>query len=137
MNNMKFFQVFWHFLKWKNNFFQSCSKLPKNHFRTIKTKFGKFQIFLIEPFHNAKGKTLSKQSQFSIFTIYNMPFNSPNPWKLWYKNAKYYILKSKKHYRSLFQVEGVKKFTYICPYFLSPYLGGGRGIKLIWLSRTH
>ena len=61
--------VFWHFQGWKNNFFQSCSKLPKNDFRTIKilfffqifcnykdgwvgeTKSGKFQIFF-EPFPN-------------------------------------------------------------------------------------
>ena len=61
--------MFWHFLGWKNKFFQNCSKLPKNHFRTIKilfffqifcnykdgwvgeTKSGKFQIFF-EPFPN-------------------------------------------------------------------------------------
>ena len=30
---------FWHFLRWKNKFFQNCSKLPKNHFRTIKILF--------------------------------------------------------------------------------------------------
>ena len=29
-------KVFWHFLGWKNKFFQNCSKLPKNYFRTIK-----------------------------------------------------------------------------------------------------
>ena len=31
--------MFWHFLGWKNKFFQNCSKLPKNHFRTIKILF--------------------------------------------------------------------------------------------------
>ena len=31
--------VFWHFLGWKNNFFQNCLKLPKNHFRTLKILF--------------------------------------------------------------------------------------------------
>ena len=32
-------QNFWHFLGWKNKFFQNCSKLPKNYFRTIKILF--------------------------------------------------------------------------------------------------
>ena len=35
---------FWHFLRWKNKFFQNSSKLPKNHFITIKILFF-FQIF--------------------------------------------------------------------------------------------
>jgi len=44
-SSSKFFLVFWHFLGWKNKFFQNCSKLPKNHFRTIKILFF-FQIFV-------------------------------------------------------------------------------------------
>ena len=43
------------FLGWKNNFFQNCSKLPKNHIRTIKILFffSRFSvIFFFEPFPN-------------------------------------------------------------------------------------
>ena len=35
----KFFSVFWHLLEWKNNIFQNCSNLPKNHFRITNLLF--------------------------------------------------------------------------------------------------
>ena len=35
--NIKF--KFWHFQGWRNKFFQNCSKLPTNHFRTIEILF--------------------------------------------------------------------------------------------------
>ena len=61
-SSSKIFKVFLHFLRWKNKFFPNCSKLPKNHFRTIKKIF--FQIFF-----NYKGGWVSqtKSGKFHFF----------------------------------------------------------------------
>ena len=40
-----FFLVVWHFLEWKNNCFQNCSKLPKNHLE--QQKFQSFPHILV------------------------------------------------------------------------------------------
>ena len=59
--------MFWHFLGWKNKFFQNCSKLPKNHFRTIKI------LFFFQIFRDYKGGWVfqTKSGKFQIFFFLN------------------------------------------------------------------
>ena len=64
-----FHQVFWHFLGWKNKFFQNCSKLPKNHVRTIKI------LFFFQIFRDYKGGWVAPDQIWKIpdFFFWNLP----------------------------------------------------------------